>query len=99
MGHASTNVTEKVYRKELRPVLSRGATAMDALRANGQASYSEPMSQGRVPASVGFRTVSFLPLDGSLDSRKTGRMPLGWKLVIDSINARPGGLLGCGLGV
>jgi len=31
VGHASTNVTEKVYRKELRPVLSRGATAMDAL--------------------------------------------------------------------
>ena len=30
VGHASTNVTEKVYRKELRPVLSRGATAMDA---------------------------------------------------------------------
>jgi hypothetical protein len=30
-GHASTNVTEKAYRKELRPVLSRGATAMDAL--------------------------------------------------------------------
>jgi integrase len=30
VGHASTNVTEKVYRKELRPVLTRGATAMDA---------------------------------------------------------------------
>ena len=30
VGHASTSVTEKVYRKELRPVLSRGATAMDA---------------------------------------------------------------------
>ena len=29
VGHASTNVTEKIYRKELR--LSRGATAMDAL--------------------------------------------------------------------
>jgi Glyoxalase-like domain len=26
-------------------------------------------------------------LDGSLDSRETGRMPLGWKLVIDSTNA------------
>jgi len=31
VGHASTSVTEKVYRQELRPVLSRGATAMDAL--------------------------------------------------------------------
>ena len=31
VGHASTDVTEKVYRKELRPVLTRGARAMDAL--------------------------------------------------------------------
>ena len=29
VGHISTAVTEKVYRKELRPVLTRGATAMD----------------------------------------------------------------------
>ena len=27
IGHASTNVTEKVYRKELRPVLTKGAHA------------------------------------------------------------------------
>ncbi len=31
VGHASTRVTETVYRKELRPVLTRGASAMDAL--------------------------------------------------------------------
>ncbi len=31
VGHASTNVTEKVYRKELRPVLTKGARAMDAI--------------------------------------------------------------------
>jgi len=31
VGHASTSVTEKVYRKELRPVLRRGAGAMDDL--------------------------------------------------------------------
>jgi integrase len=31
VGHANTRVTELVYRKELRPVLSRGAVAMDAL--------------------------------------------------------------------
>ena len=30
-GHSSTVVTEKVYRKELRPVLTRGARAMNAL--------------------------------------------------------------------
>jgi integrase len=31
VGHASTDVTEKIYRKELQPVLTRGATAMDTL--------------------------------------------------------------------
>ena len=31
VGHSCTNVTEKVYRKELRPVLTRGASAMDTL--------------------------------------------------------------------
>ena len=31
VGHASTNVTEKVYRKELRPVLTKGARAMDEI--------------------------------------------------------------------
>jgi site-specific recombinase XerD len=31
VGHANTRVTELVYRKELRPVLTRGAGAMDAL--------------------------------------------------------------------
>ncbi|HET9647646.1 MAG TPA: tyrosine-type recombinase/integrase [Microlunatus sp.] len=31
IGHAGTNVTEKVYREELRPVLTKGARAMDAI--------------------------------------------------------------------
>ncbi|GAA0944479.1 site-specific integrase [Kribbella koreensis] len=31
VGHASTNVTEKVYRHELRPVLTEGATKMDEI--------------------------------------------------------------------
>ncbi|HET9871877.1 MAG TPA: tyrosine-type recombinase/integrase [Propionibacteriaceae bacterium] len=31
VGHANTHVTEAVYRKELRPVLTRGAGAMDTL--------------------------------------------------------------------
>lgn len=31
VGHASTRVTEKVYRKELRPVLTRGARAIEAV--------------------------------------------------------------------
>ena len=31
VGHANTGITESVYRKELRPVLTRGAGAMDAL--------------------------------------------------------------------
>ena len=31
VGHANTRTTEKVYRKELRPVLTRGAAAMDQI--------------------------------------------------------------------
>lgn len=31
VGHANTRTTEKVYRKELRPVLTRGAAAMDTM--------------------------------------------------------------------
>ena len=31
VGHANTRVTELVYRKELRPMLTRGADAIDAL--------------------------------------------------------------------
>ena len=39
VGHANTRTTEKVYRKELRPVLRRGAKAMDDLfKAHQEAS-------------------------------------------------------------
>ncbi|TCN30069.1 phage integrase family protein [Kribbella orskensis] len=31
VGHVSTNVTEKVYRHELRPVMTRGAATMDQI--------------------------------------------------------------------
>ena len=31
VGHANTRTTEKVYRKELRPVLTKGARTMDAI--------------------------------------------------------------------
>ena len=31
VGHANTRITELVYRKELRPMLTRGASGMDAL--------------------------------------------------------------------
>ena len=38
VGHANTRTTEKVYRKELRPVLTRGARAMDEIfRAHREA--------------------------------------------------------------
>jgi integrase len=30
-GHSSTRTTEVVYRRELQPVLTRGAEAMDAI--------------------------------------------------------------------
>ena len=34
VGHANTVTTEKIYRKELRPVLTRGAAAMDDIFGN-----------------------------------------------------------------
>jgi integrase len=40
VGHASTTVTEKVYRHELRPVLTEGAAKMDEIfpgRPGGEA--------------------------------------------------------------
>ena len=33
VGHRSTNVTELVYRKQIRPVIQSGAVAMDLLFA------------------------------------------------------------------
>ncbi len=36
VGHAGTKVTETVYRKELRPVLTRGARAMDDIFTSGR---------------------------------------------------------------
>ena len=41
VGHANTRTTEKVYRKELRPVLRRGAKAMDDL-FNAHRTANEP---------------------------------------------------------
>jgi hypothetical protein len=35
VGHANTRVTELVYRKELRPLLRHGASAMDTLFPSG----------------------------------------------------------------
>ncbi|GAA1626212.1 hypothetical protein GCM10009744_12600 [Kribbella alba] len=31
VGHVSTNATEKVYRHELRPLMTRGAATMDQI--------------------------------------------------------------------
>jgi len=34
MGHSSSNVTETVYRHQIRPVITVGAEAMDKIFAN-----------------------------------------------------------------
>ncbi|MGW5734809.1 MULTISPECIES: site-specific integrase [Streptomyces] len=36
VGHSSTAVTEEVYRKQIRPVIQTGATAMDAIFGSGR---------------------------------------------------------------
>jgi hypothetical protein len=41
VAHANTRVTELVYRKELRPVLTRGAAAMDAVFPDDTGSRSQ----------------------------------------------------------
>jgi integrase len=42
VGHANTRTTEKVYRKELRPVLRRGAKAMDDIFKGHQDASKPP---------------------------------------------------------
>ena len=42
VSHANTRTTEKVYRKELRPVLRRGAKAMDDLFKTHQKASEPP---------------------------------------------------------
>jgi integrase len=48
VGHANTRTTEKVYRKELRPVLRRGAKTMDDLFNAHRAAGEPPHSATRV---------------------------------------------------
>jgi site-specific recombinase XerD len=43
VGHANTRTTEKVYRKELRPVLRRGAKAMEDIFKAHQAATEPPI--------------------------------------------------------
>jgi site-specific recombinase XerD len=40
VGHSSTRTTEVIYRQELRPVLTRGAEAMDTI-------FDQPIAAGR----------------------------------------------------
>jgi integrase len=44
VGHVSTNVTEKVYRHELRPVMTRGAATMDQIFKQTTDHRQEPES-------------------------------------------------------
>jgi hypothetical protein len=40
VGHANTRVAELVYRKELRPALTRGAVAMDVLFPDDEGAHT-----------------------------------------------------------
>jgi integrase len=51
VGHASTKVTEQVYRKELRPILTKGARAMDAI-FDGPEDDSGPQLGSHGPTST-----------------------------------------------
>jgi len=79
-GHASTHVTEKVYRKELRPVLTKGARAMDALFDQsllGQRSdYLGAGLHGGHSQSSASKHASVLRAAGLISSVRTGRSDL-----------------------
>ena len=49
VGHVNTRVTELVYRKELRPVLTRGAVAMDVLFPDDATSRASVSAQETAP--------------------------------------------------
>jgi hypothetical protein len=51
VGHANTRVTEMVYRKELRPALTRGAGAMDEMfpRVERKSQVSSLVSRSPLP--------------------------------------------------
>jgi hypothetical protein len=66
VGHANTRTTEKVYRKELRPVLGRGAKAMDGLfNAHRVAHVSATVTPDRL--------VNYLT-SGWVESREPGEL-------------------------
>jgi hypothetical protein len=86
VGHASTRVTETVYRKELRPVLRRGAAAKDCLFPRdtpacqirqGTASPRNVSPGGRfAPEPLGFVPGPM----GTATTSRTSRPPCGWAL-------------------
>lgn len=47
VGHASTTVTEKIYRQQLRPVLTKGAEAMDLIFVDPQVDPSSRDAEDR----------------------------------------------------
>jgi integrase len=54
VGHRSTLVTETVYRKQLRPVIQSGATAMDKLfTRNGSQFGSQSAGKSKKPGASG----------------------------------------------
>jgi hypothetical protein len=64
VGHANTRTKEKVYRKELRPVLRRGAKAMDdLLKAHQEASEPPiwPPRSTRTSQSAEMTPMRFAP--------------------------------------
>jgi site-specific recombinase XerD len=70
VGHANTRVTELVYRKELRPVLTRGAVAMDALFPDDDGSralVSILVSRSQAHKPEGLEQDDESPLDQGLE--------------------------------
>jgi hypothetical protein len=60
VGHASSHVTETVYRQELRPVLQEGAEVMDRIfrNVNGEIPDIVPKKQGQTRPGRKRRTAT-----------------------------------------
>ncbi|MFJ8078665.1 site-specific integrase, partial [Streptomyces sp. NPDC096176] len=65
VGHSGTQTTEAVYRKQLRPVITEGAEAMDAIFGESSTTEVQPHAGSYRPPHVGGSPHGFSTLAGN----------------------------------
>ena len=68
VGHASTAVTEEVYRHQLKPVITKGAETMNTIFNQ----HNQAKSAGRAAASPLKRVAPLCPKDLGRSERDSG---------------------------